>query len=170
MNRYLYCLQDMDLEGDVMGPRNPKDPDSPRDKIVRWWQLAIIAPSVDDPDIEAALAQGYTVTSVRQLSKDWDLKDPPTQWHSMGSDDEFLRYLERNEYFSIRKLADGSWAALHRLAFTIGLHTALTTDSWSRRFCYTNLTDAEAAIRDLKAWDSEPEPVYVARRPKIEDL
>lgn len=89
-------------------------------------------------------------------------KPVPTQM----SDDEFQAFLEENEYTNIRKLPDGTWAALIRLAFTIGMCTGLTEYGLERRFCYENLAEALGALQALNAWDEEPEKTYVARRPK----
>jgi hypothetical protein len=79
-------------------------------------------------------------------------------------DDKFRLFLIENEYQAARKLPDGTWAGLIRLAFTTGLCIGLTDTGWTRRFCYENLTDALGALQDLQAWDDEPEPLYVARR------
>lgn len=69
-------------------------------------------------------------------------------------------------YTDVRLLEDGTFAALLRLAFTIGLHTGLGPTGWKRRYCYTTLTEARAQLLRLRSWDQEPTG-YVARRPEL---
>lgn len=80
--------------------------------------------------------------------------------------DPLYTRLTEEGYSHIRILPDGTYAGISRLAFTVAVYTGLTDISWSRRFCYQNLNDAKAGLEQLEAWNSEPEPVYIARRPE----
>lgn len=80
--------------------------------------------------------------------------------------DPLLERLQEEGYTNVRILPDGTYAGIGRLAFTVALYTGLTYIGWSRRFCYQSLTDALVGLVELKSWDDEPDPVYIARRPE----
>lgn len=79
------------------------------------------------------------------------------------SDQAFRQMLEANGYYDIRKLPDGTWAALYRLIFTTAICTGLDDLGWAYRWCFDDPDMAAAGLAKLEAMDDEPAG-YVARR------
>ena len=81
--------------------------------------------------------------------------------------DEFTRTLqESGGYLVVKKLEDGTYAAISQLLTTRAIHLGLSEFSWARRFCYSDMSAMIAAWEDLKTELDEPEG-WIAQRPTV---
>ena len=77
--------------------------------------------------------------------------------------DEIIYRLERQGYYQLRMLPDGSIAGLSPLLFTTALCVGLTLNGWEYRFCYTEESRALHELNKLKT-DNDVPSGWVARR------
>lgn len=71
-----------------------------------------------------------------------------------------------NRYLCWRQLPDGTYIALTRLAFTVGLCIGVQQYTpYTRRYCFSDLTTATAEYQALLTGDDVPSG-WVARRPE----
>lgn len=75
-----------------------------------------------------------------------------------------LQALERQGYFSLRELEDGTVVGLGKLLYTTALFIGLTQYGFERRYCYPETAQAKKAVDLLVTGDDEPARGYVARR------
>lgn len=68
-----------------------------------------------------------------------------------------------NSYIAVRRLPDGSFAAIGSLIFTTAIYMDLTLFGYGRRFCYAKPTDAIREFLALKDECTEPTG-WLARR------
>jgi hypothetical protein len=76
--------------------------------------------------------------------------------------DELERWL-RSQYHEVRKLPDGSYAALMPLLFTTSLILGCDRWGYSKRFCFESPIRAREVFNALETEDDEPVG-YIARR------
>lgn len=71
-----------------------------------------------------------------------------------------------NNFQQWRQLDDGTYVALGRLMFTIGLFIGVgAITPYRRRYCYNDPTEAHAEYRALRTGDDVPSG-WIARRPE----
>lgn len=80
-----------------------------------------------------------------------------------AEDSAFVAMLQENKYFSIRKLPDGTYAALGKLLYTTAIHTGLTYNGWAYRYCFEDAERAQKELEKLEEMDAVPTG-FVARR------
>lgn len=68
-------------------------------------------------------------------------------------------------YLSVRRLPDGSIAALGDLMFTRAIFLGCNPLGWERRFCFDDRKRANAEFNKLVSEDDEPTG-WIARRPE----
>ena len=76
--------------------------------------------------------------------------------------DDLGRWLAA-QYPAVRKLSDGSYAALMPLLFTTSVILGCTRWGYSRRFCFESPIRAREVFNALESEDDEPVG-YIARR------
>ena len=76
---------------------------------------------------------------------------------------DFPQFLADNKYFNLRKLPDGTYAALHNLMFTTAICTGLNWTGWAYRYCFDDPELAAQELAKLEAMDDEPTG-FIARR------
>lgn len=76
-----------------------------------------------------------------------------------------------NRFWCWRQLDDGTYIALGRLAFTVGLFIGVQPITpYQRRYCYSEPTEAFAEYNLMKTGDDLPSG-WIARRPELpEDI
>lgn len=72
--------------------------------------------------------------------------------------------MERQGYFSLRELEDGTVVGLGKLLYTTALFIGLNSTGWERRYCYPEEQQAQKALGCLQTGDDEPARGYVAKR------
>lgn len=90
----------------------------------------------------------------------------PNQDMSGWSDEDKQLYDELvmgSSYIAVRRLPDGSFAALGSLIFTTAIYMDLTLFGYGRRFCYKNSMKALSEFINLKDECTEPTG-WIARR------
>ena len=71
-----------------------------------------------------------------------------------------------NRFICWRQLDDGTYVALGRLMFTVGLFIGVQAVApYTRRYCYSDPTEANAEYLALQTGDDEPSG-WIARRPE----
>lgn len=83
--------------------------------------------------------------------------------------DEFTRWLRGPEaqFLGAKRLPDGSYAGVVRLAFTCAICLGPTyEDAYQRRFCYENIQALLHEYQKLTSINDTPEG-WVARRPAV---
>ena len=81
-----------------------------------------------------------------------------------GWDDEKItQFLLDNEYHSIVKLPDGTWAALTKLLYTTGLCVGLDDLGWAARYCFKDTGKAVSELCKLKRMTEAPSG-FIAQR------
>ena len=80
-----------------------------------------------------------------------------------STESEFLQFLTDNKYFNVRKLPDGTYAALYKLMFTTAICTGLSFSGWAYRYCFDDPELAAQELAKLEAMDDEPKG-FIARR------
>lgn len=78
-------------------------------------------------------------------------------------DAAFVAMLQENRYYSIRKLPDGTYAALGKLLFTTAIHTGLNHHGWAYRYCFDDPKLAQRELDKLEDMDDTPSG-FIARR------
>lgn len=82
------------------------------------------------------------------------------------SDDPELQLVQRyGGYLDVRRLEDGSIAALGELMFTRAIYLGCNAEGWERRFCFQDRGLASEQFDKLKSEDDEPTG-WIARRPE----
>lgn len=82
-------------------------------------------------------------------------------------DDPECQEIQRlGEYLRVRRLPDGSVAALGDLLFTRAIHLRCDLWGWERRFCFKDRDLAVAQFEALQTEDDEPTG-WIARRPEL---
>ena len=72
-------------------------------------------------------------------------------------DDKVITFLNDNCFIHHRKLGDGSWVAIMRLAFTWSVCTDITPMSpYAYRWCFENIDEALYFIDTIKEFDEVP--------------
>lgn len=79
-------------------------------------------------------------------------------------DEECTEIQRLGEYSEVRRLADGSIAALGDLLFTRAIYLGCNLWGWDRRFCFENRQRADEEFARLASEDDEPTG-WTARRP-----
>lgn len=82
------------------------------------------------------------------------------------SDPELQEIQRLGEYLRVRRLPDGSVAALGDLLFTRAIHLRCDLFGWERRFCFQDKARADAEFAKLQTEDDEPTG-WIARRPEV---
>lgn len=90
-------------------------------------------------------------------------KAPPPIEADAEAEAELKAWLHAN-YPHVRKLPDGSFAAVGRLLFTTALYLGCDRWGYARRFCYPTDAAALGALDALQTEDDEPPPGYIAKR------
>jgi hypothetical protein len=91
--------------------------------------------------------------------------------HEQRPDIEAVLKDPDNHFMDWRRLDDGTYIALARLAFTVGLFVGVgPITPYKRRYCFDNLNDAATAFIDMETGDDVPTG-WIARRPELpEDI
>lgn len=84
-----------------------------------------------------------------------------------SQDDFTKRLLDPGFGFTVaKKLDDGTYVGISRLAFTYAIHIGIDEErSFRRRYCYSDMNSLLGAYADLKTGNDVPEG-WIARRPK----
>lgn len=69
--------------------------------------------------------------------------------------------LEKDGYYSLTHLPDGTVAGLQSFIFTTGLMTGLTSMTYAQRFCYEHQSDAQEALDRYKAIEDDAEGPWI---------
>lgn len=73
------------------------------------------------------------------------------------SDEEVIEFLLSQNYINPRKLADGSWVALYRLAYTLSVCTDITPMSpYAYRWCFSDPEEAKYFLDTITEFDEIP--------------
>lgn len=81
------------------------------------------------------------------------------------ADEELARVQKYGGYEIVRRLPDGSIAAIGNLMFTRAIFLRCDADGWERRFCFKDHTRADVEFSKLQTEDDEPTG-WIARRPE----
>jgi len=83
----------------------------------------------------------------------------PNDW----DDEKITQFLISNEYHSIRKLPDGTWAAITRLLYTAGLCVGLDAFGWAARYCFDDTSKAVCELYKIQSLTEVPSG-FIAQR------
>jgi len=81
----------------------------------------------------------------------------------MVADPVFVDFLKSNDYFQVRQLPDGSYAALYKLMFTTAICSGLDAYGWKYRWCFEDPSIAEQELLKMNLVDDVPTG-YIAHR------
>lgn len=81
-------------------------------------------------------------------------------------DDECKEIQTIGRYLLVRRLPDGSVAALQDLLFTRALYLGCNTWGWEQRFCYDDAGRANEEFERLRSAEDVP-CGWIARRPDL---
>lgn len=79
--------------------------------------------------------------------------------------DKLLSELQQQGFELVRRLPDGSYAALGHLLYTTAIYLGLNAWGYHRRFCFESAVLALQRFNELQSEDDEPQG-YIARRPE----
>ena len=83
------------------------------------------------------------------------------------TEDEYLAQVkELGGYLAVRRLSDGTIAALGDLMFTRAIYMGCDLCGWSHRFCFADRALAVARFARIETAKDEPAG-FVARRPEV---
>ncbi|OSZ75462.1 hypothetical protein CAP37_08660 [Hydrogenophaga sp. IBVHS1] len=88
----------------------------------------------------------------------------PSQFAAVAPDPECETIQQLGNYLQVRRLPDGSIAALQDLLFTRALFLGCTYWGWERRFCFSDRERAASEFNKLVSDEDIPEG-WIARRP-----
>lgn len=72
-------------------------------------------------------------------------------------DEKVITYLTLNGFTNLKKLEDGSWCGLYRLAFTWSVCTDITyLTPYAYRWCFKDKAEADYFLENLKEFDEVP--------------
>lgn len=83
-----------------------------------------------------------------------------------AADPELAEIQRLGEYLQVRRLPDGSVAALGDLLFTRAIHLRCDLYGYERRFCFDDRARADEEFAKLQTEDDEPTG-WIARRPEV---
>lgn len=86
-----------------------------------------------------------------------------TEQPAIADDSAFVAMLLRNNYQHIRRLPDGTYAALYKLMFTMAICTGLNGTGYAYRWCFDDEARAFSELQKLENMDDEPTG-FIARR------
>jgi len=69
-------------------------------------------------------------------------------------------------YEKPRQLPDGTWCALYRMIYTVGVIVDITEIFYGHRFCYKHYENAEQALLSMSHIDDDPIG-YIKRKPEL---
>lgn len=117
--------------------------------------LTASAVSCNCPRLVSNMTEEITDSMVQALM------NPPDQ------QDDFTRKLHQWEYGFVgaKRLEDGTYVGLRRLAFTLAICIGVTeTDTFKRRYCFSDITLCIDEYVKITTGDDIPEG-WIARRP-----